>query len=477
MPAANGAAAGPVAAAPPAGKNAELGETLRLALPLVLTQLAWVAMLTTDTAMIGRLGPQSLAGATLSLMAFFLCYVVCFGITMATAALAAQSYGARQPRMIRRVVRQGLWVSAVLTLPCVIAFVFIGDMLVFLGQPAAALPFAEAYMSTLKWSLPFAVAFTVLRNFVSALNRPVVALYVMLAGVLLNALLDYALIFGHFGMPRLELVGAGVATTLVNALMFLSLLAIAVLKRPFARYGILQRFWRPDWYLFRRIFVIGGPIGGISVLEAGFFIGSVFLIGQFGVDALAANMIALQWPHIMFMVPMGLAQAATVRVGHAVGRRDAAAAYRAGWMTLRMGIAFMAVMSVVVLIVPEYFAALFIDAARADSAAVLALAVSYLFYAAFFQVGDGVQAISAGALRGLNDTATPMLIAAFSYWLVGLGSSFCFAFLLDWQGEGIWMGFVVGLTTAAVLLTWRFRQLEKAAYIPPLTPESVASDR
>jgi MATE family multidrug resistance protein len=446
--------------------RAELGAMLRLAAPIVLTQLAWVAIMTTDVALIGRLGANPLAGASLSLMLFFLGYLVCFGVIMATAALTAQAFGARQPRMLRRVVRQGLWVTVLLTVPMVAIFGYTGEILLALGQPADVVPYAEAYMSTLKWALPAAIAFAVLRNFVSALNRPAIALWVMLAGVPVNALLGYALIFGHFGLPRLELVGAGIAASAVNVAMFIGLLAIAVLRRPFARYTILVRFWRPDWQVFGQIFRIGLPIAGTMLLEGGFFIGAVFVAGQFGATVIAAHMIAMQLPHISFMVPMGLAQAATVRVGQAVGRGDAVGAYRAGWIAFGVTLAFMTLMTGVVLLIPHLFASVFMDHDRTDSAAVLALAATFLFYAAFFQMADGVQAVVAGALRGVNDTAVPMALAAVSYWVVGAGAGFGFAYGAGMEGAGLWLGFDCGLACAAVLLTWRLRRLSRLRHIP-----------
>ena len=444
----------------------EFSRTFRLAVPIVATQLAWIAMMTTDMAMIGRLGAEALAGASLSLMTFFLAWVFCFGVVMATAALGAQAFGARQPRVVRRVVRQGLWVAIALTAPMVALATFTPDVLALLGQPAETLPHAEAYMATLKWSLPPSIAFAVVRNFVSALGRPVPALWVMLAGVPLNAALDYGLIFGNLGLPRLELIGAGIATTVVNTLMFGALLAIATRRAPFARYAILGRFWRADWVQFRAIFRIGLPIAGTTLLEAGFFIGSVFIIGSFGSVAIAATTIAMQLPHITFMVPMGLAQAATVRVGHAVGRRDARGAYRAGWAALAIALGFMSVMTLVVLVLPAAFASIFLDDARPDSEPVLALAVSYLFFAAFFQAGDGIQAVAAGALRGFNDTAVPMLIAGVCYWGIGLGGGIALAFGAGMEGDGLWAGFVLGLTSAAIVLTHRFRRLGARGYMP-----------
>ncbi len=447
----------------------ELAATTRLAAPIVLTQLAWIAMMTTDMAMIGHLGAEALAGATLSLMVFFLAYIACFGVVMATASLAAQAYGARQPRQVRRVIRQGWWVTIALTVPCLAIFSFTVELLTLTGQPPETLPNADAYMNALMWSLPPAIAFAVLRNFVSALGRPAPALWVMMAGIPVNAALDYGLIYGNFGLPRLELTGAGIATSTVNSAIFLALLAIVLFRRPFSRYAILGRFWRPDWPQFRRIFRIGLPIAGTSLMEAGFFIGAVFVIGHFGAEVIAAHMIAMQLPHITFMVPMGLAQAATVRVGHAVGRRDIAGAYRAGGMALALTLGFTILMTLVVLSIPELFVSLFLDDAQADNATVRNLAISFLFFAALFQTADGLQAVLSGALRGLNDTVVPMAIAAISYWGIGLATGLGFAFGTEMQGSGLWLGFIVGLCSAALLLSWRFRSFSRRGFLPAVT--------
>ncbi len=446
--------------------KAEAVATLRLALPIVLTQLGWVAMLTTDAIMIGRLGATPLAGATFVLMIFFAVYVFAIGLAMATAGLAAQAYGARRPRQVRRIIRQGLWVMILVSIPGIGVMAFTEEMLVLLRQPPEAIEYASRYMQTLMWSLPPAVAFVVLRNFVAALNRPSVALWVILAAVPLNALLDYALIYGHFGLPRLELFGAGIATTIANTLMFAALLAIAMLARPFRRYAILGRFWRTDWEQFRQIFRIGLPIAGMMLLESGLFIFSAFMMGWIGATAVAAHMVAIQIPHITFMVPIGLSQAATVRVGHAVGRGDASAAYRAGWTALAMSLTFMLATSLAILLAAGSLAGLFLDGSRADSVEALALATTLLFYAAIFQAGDGIQAVAAGALRGLNDTAVPMMIAALCYWAIGFAASAVLGFWAGFGAQGIWMGFVLGLSTAAILLSWRLTHLTRRRYLP-----------
>jgi len=439
-----------------------------LALPIVLTQVGQVAMMTTDAAFIGHLGPVALAGASLGLVLFFAVFMFAMGLLMATAPLAAQAFGGHRPRLLRRVIRQGLWVTIVISAPSLVLLTWAEDILILLDQPAEAVRGGAVYMTTLKWSVPFAAGFIVLRNFVSAINRPGVALWVMLAGIPLNALLDYALIFGHLGMPRLELFGAGIATTVVNAAMFGALLLIAVRGRPFRRYAILGRFWRPDWEVFRQVFRIGLPIAGIMMLEGGFFIFSFFVIGWIGTLPLAAHMVALQIPHITFMVSLGLAQAATVRVGQAVGRRDPAGAYRAGWTAVAMGLAFMAATTVVILLIPGPLASVFLDAGRADSAAVHAIAVQLLLFAALFQAFDGTQAVAAGALRGLNDTTVPMGIGVVGYWGIGLTASLLLAFDAGMGAPGIWLGFVFGLAAAATLLVLRFRALMRRGYIPAM---------
>lgn len=446
---------------------------LKLASPIVLTQVCWVGMMTTDAAMIGRLGPVSLAGVSLAQVIYFTIFVVCFGFTLATAGLASQAFGARRPRQVRRVIRQGLWIAILLSVPSCLVLFLTADILTWLQQPADATAAAGVYATTLLWSMPFAIAFNVLRNFVSALNRPKVAMWVMTLALPINALLDYALIFGNFGLPRLELFGAGLATSIVNALMFVLLAAICVFRAPFRRYNIFGRFWVPDWQVFREIFRVGGPIAGLELLEAGFFITAALLMGLIGTLAIAAHQIAIQVPFVTFMIPMGLQQAATVRVGHAAGRRDARGAYRAGWVALAMTLVFMSAMSVLILLIPEHLVRVFLNPDTPNGPEVLALAVSFLLYAAIFQVADGIQAVAAGALRGLNDTAMPMWIALISFWAIGFASSISLAFWLGLEGAGLWIGFVIGLVIASVLLTWRFGWLGRRGYLPDMLPEDL----
>jgi len=436
----------------------EARETIRLAAPLVLMQLSQIAMMTIDVLMIGQLGKDALAGAALGGTLIFLWFVAGMGLVMAVAPLAAQAFGAGDETQVRRVTRQGLWVTALVTLPGLFALLAMENVLSWLNQPAVAIKGAGEYLSTIAWGLPFMVGFVVLRCFGASVNRPRPGLWIMLAGIPVNALLDYTLIFGNFGAPRLELAGAGAATTIVQTVMFLGLLVYSVRGEGLRDYTILARFWRPDWVIFRKIFVIGLPIAGIYMLEMGVFSFAVVMMGWIDAASIAAHQIAIQIASVTFMVPMGIGQAATVRVGQALGRSDPAGIRRAGFVALGLGIVFMTTMSLLIALFPGWLAGLYLDEAKPGSPEVLALAASLLYVAAAFQIVDGMQAIGAGALRGLNDTKVPMVAAGIGYWIIGFGTAWTLAFVVGWGAVGIWIGLALGLAATALFFVRRFNR-------------------
>jgi MATE family multidrug resistance protein len=283
---------------------------------------------------------------------------------------------------------------------------------------------------------------------------------VMFVAVGLNGFADYALIFGAFGLPALGLVGAGVATAISNSFLFVALLGFILIDRRFRRYHILGRFWRPDWSRFREIFRIGLPVGVTLIMETGLFAASGFLIGVISTAQLAAHQIALQCAAVSFMVPLGLAQAATVRVGRAVGRADPPGVLRAGTMALVIGCSFMLAMALVLWSAPRSIVGLFIDVADPANRAVVHAAVTFLAVAALFQIFDGGQVIGAGALRGLKDTRWPMAFAAVAYWPVGMAVAVGLGFGLGLGGLGVWLGLLAGLAVAAGLMIGRFYQIQ-----------------
>jgi MATE family multidrug resistance protein len=316
-----------ISAAMPANRlTLELTETLKLAVPIALTQLGQIAMMTTDIALIGRLGDSAVAAAALAHTVFFVSFTFGMGLVSAVAPLAAQAFGGRNPRLVRRALRVGLWAALVISLPMMLLPLFGERILLMLGQAPATAHLAQKYLLGLAWGITPSLWFLAIRGFMGAVNRPEPGLWITLAAIPANALLVYLLIHGAWGLPRLELFGAGLATTIVSFGMFLASLWFAASRRPFKKYRVLGRIWRIDWALMRQLIVIGAPISIAFLLEYGLFGAAGLLMGLISTTALAAHQIAA----ILFMVPLGIGMAATVRVGHAVGRGDAPAVRRAG---------------------------------------------------------------------------------------------------------------------------------------------------
>jgi MATE family multidrug resistance protein len=447
----------------------EAGAMAALAWPLALTFLCESAISAVDVAFIGRLGGDSLAGVSLAATAYFVFYLFAVGVVLASAPLAAQAMGARLPRQVRRVVRQGLWIAILLGVPSSFALMGVEPVLRALGQPHEAARLADDYLDFFGWSLPWGLGLVVLRNFAAVLGRPRLGLWIIAAGIPLNAVLDYGLIFGHLGMPRLELAGAGIASVIAQAAMFGAMLTVVLAVRPLSRYQILGRFWRPDWTVFLRIFRLGLPIAGIMMLEFGLFFVSSIMIGWMGSTALAAHQIAMTLATLTFRVPLGIAQAATVRVGHAAGRRDAGGVMRAGWTALAMGVAFMVLASCAMWVWPQALVAVFLDPSQPGNAEVAVLAAALVVVAAVFQVADGAQTIGAGVLRGLSDTTVPMALAAIGYIAIGIPAAYLLAFPGNLGAVGVWMGMAIALFGVAVCHVVRFAWLVRRRRLPRQT--------
>jgi MATE family multidrug resistance protein len=439
----------------------ELTETLKLAVPIALTQLGQIAMMTTDLALIGRLGDEAVAAAALAHTVFFVSFTFGMGLMSAVAPLAAQAFGARNRRSVRRALRVGLWAALLMSLPMMMLPLFGERILLRLGQAPATAHLAQEYLLGLAWGITPALWFLAIRSFMGAVNRPQPGLWITLVAIPANALLVYLLIHGQWGLPRLELFGAGLATTIIDFGMVLAALWFATRRRPFRKYHVLGRIWRIDWPLMRRLVVIGAPISLAFLLEYGLFAAAALLMGLIGTTALAAHQIALQIAAILFMVPFGISMAATVRVGHAVGRNDAPAVRRAGIVAALLGIVFMSVMTLAVIVGRFAIARFFFGEAVESAGAVIDLTATLLMVGATFFVADGIQTVAAGALRGLNDTTVPLLFAAISYWLVGFPAACGLAFSAGFGAIGVWIGISCGTAVYAVLLMLRFDLLTR----------------
>jgi MATE family multidrug resistance protein len=445
----------------------EIRATAALAWPLILTNVSQSLIQSTDVLLLGWAGSRVLAAATLGINLYYACFIFGIGLVYAASPMVARELGARRHsvRDVRRTIRQTMWSAAVLVLPIWALLWQTRPILLAMGQDPALAADAETFVHALMWGMLPALWYLVLRSFVAALEKPAWSLVVGIAAVALNAFLNYALIFGRFGFPELGLRGAGIGSTCANSFMFLAMALVVVLHPRFRRYRLFGRFWVADWQRFREVWRLGFPIAVTLALEITIFNAAVFLMGLIGPASLAAHAVALQIAAFSFMVPLGLSQAVTVRVGLAFGRRDREGIARAGWTAFTLGVSFMAVMAIVMLAIPHRLVELFLDPADPANAPVISLAVSFLFLAALFQVFDGAQSVGAGMLRGLHDTKVPMAFAAFSYWGVGLLTAVGLAFGLGWEGVGIWTGLAFGLAVVAGLMLLRWVRRERLGLI------------
>jgi len=435
----------------------DLRATLALAWPLILANLTQQAIQATDVLLMGRLGATQLAAATLALNLTFTFNLLMLGLVTSSSPMMATALGQRfnAVRDVRRTFRAGLWLLAFMLPPYWLVLWHVGDFMRAFGEPAELASQGQTFLRAYMWCTAPWLIFQLLRNFVSALERPRIILWLSLGGIALNALLSWSLIFGHFGMPSLGLVGGGLGSTLTWIVLCGALGAVVLIERRFRRFHLFGRFWRFDRERTGAMVRLGWPIGVTMALEMGVFALAAYFMGWIGAPAVAAHAVALQIAALTFMVPLGLGQAATVRVGLAVGRRDAPAITRAGWTAWVMGVGFMGTMALVMWSIPRSLITLFLkdDPANAET---IALAVSFLNVAAAFQLVDGAQVIGAGMLRGLHDTRWPLLFALVGYWVVGLGIGIWLAFGRDWRGVGIWVGLASGLAAVASLMLARW---------------------
>lgn len=448
---------------------AEARATLSLGWPIILTNLAQMAIMTTDIVMMGWLGPEALAAGVLGANLMYAVFMFGMGLGSAAAPIMAQAIG-RDPgdvADVRRTVGAGLWATGAFALVVWLVCWNGGALFHAMGQEPRLADLAGDYLRAMLWGAMPALWFIVLRSFVSALERPRPAAVVTVLAILLNAAADYVLMFGHLGFPAMGVVGAGVASSLTNLFMFAALLAACLADRGFRRYRLLSGLARPDAARLRELWTVGAPVGLSMSFETWVFNAGAFLMGAFGAVALAAHAIALQVAAITFMVPMGLSQAATVRVGLAEGRGDPGGVGRAGWCAIAIGLGFMACTAAAMLLAPGAIIGLFLDTADPANAEVLPLAALLLALAGVFQLVDGGQVLGAGALRGLKDTRVPMAIAAFGYWVLGLPVGAALAFWAGLGPAGIWIGFVTGLGSVAVMMLVRWALRARLGLVAP----------
>ncbi|MBS4048984.1 MAG: MATE family efflux transporter [Alphaproteobacteria bacterium] len=433
----------------------EARATLTLALPIIGTQLAQMAIHTTDVWLLSHYTPEALAAGALGVAIFSFLWMMGLGLAMATPAIAAQARG-RDPNDIegvRRAVHDGLVATGIVGVICTGILLVMEPFLRLIGQPEELVTLAAQFMQAVSGMFIPAIWFMVLRGFVAVLERPRSALVLTILAVILNAAVNAALIFGFWIVPEMGVVGAGLGSSLVNLIVLLLFFWYIARDPQFSSYHLSRGWWRTTPQRLIAFLRIGAPISLALGAEIGLFSAGALLMGRLGTVEVAGHQVALQWAALAFMIPMGLGQAATVRVGLATGAGDIAGAARAGWIAILMGMTFMACTALSF----HFFGGQLISVFLKDSAApVYAMALSYLGMAALFQLVDGAQGVANGALRGLKDTAIPMVMTLVGYWLIGFPVAIWFGFFTPLRGVGVWAGLVVGLAVVAVMLLWRF---------------------
>lgn len=439
----------------------EARELARLAGPIVITQLAQMGVGTIDVLLLGAYSKDALAASALGLSLYYAMWVLAMGPAIAVSPMIAHILGAQHSDTsgIRKSVRMAFWVI-LLMMPFQIAFLwYAGDMLAAIGQPEKLAADAGLFVRALAVGFVFTALFNVLRGYATSLSRPNAPLIVMGLMILFNAGLAYALIFGHFGFPRMGLLGAGIASAASFAFSFFAMLAIIFLTPDLARYRIFHRFMDFDWAVCKEVLRLGMPISLTIIFEAMFFNAGTMIMGYFGTDSVAAHQVALNVVALCFMVPLGVATAATVRIGLAAGAEDRPRVRRAGVAAMAMSLAFMSLMGIVLFVFAPRIIGFYVDPHNPDNAGVIANAVLFLRIGAAFQIFDTMQVVASLSLRGLKDANGPMWIAGGSYWLIGFPLALLLAFHFQLQGMGVWIAFVISLAIAGFAMCWRFVRL------------------
>ncbi|WP_293440964.1 MATE family efflux transporter [Planktotalea sp.] len=439
----------------PYGQHAKA--IMSLGLPLIGGHLAQFSIGLTDTVMMGWYSVEGLAAVTLASTFFFVLFIFGSGFAQAVMPLVASQYAEKDDLQMRRTTRMGLWMSFVFAIAVMPMFYFSGGILRVLGQEPELVADAQAYLRIAGWGVIPALGVMVLKSYLAALERTQVVLWVTLIAMVVNGFANYALIFGNWGAPELGLRGSAIASLGVQ---ILSLLVIAgYVLRALPQPQIFARLWKPDWEAFFLVGRLGVPIGFTILAEVGLFATSTLMMGWLGTIQLAAHGVALQLASLTFMIHLGLSNAATVRAGNALGRKDPDHLMRGAKLVIVMSI-LVALLTIVVFVsIPEPLISVFLDKDEPDRAEIMKIGALLLLMAGIFQLVDAAQVMALGLLRGLRDTKVPMSFAVFSYWVIGVPCSYLLGFVFQFEGAGVWGGLVVGLAVAAILMTERFFRL------------------
>ncbi len=442
---------------PPPPTRRQFKSILRISGPLIINNLAVAGMNFADTVMSGRLGADALAAVAVGANTWLLAFSACLGLLMAISPIIARHYGAGETHKIGRYSRHGMYIGFGLgVVILLLGRPFAESFLAFVGIDPAFRHLTVEYVRVLLFGAPGILVFIALRFTVEGVGYTRPIMFTSMFSLFSNVILNYALMFGHFGAPALGVVGCAWASAITMWLVAIALGLYVTLSPRLKQLEVFTRIGQFRPRLFREIFSLGLPISVTITAEVGLFAVVSILVGTRGVDITAAHQIALSYASTMFMVPLAVASATTVQVGHMLGSGKAAEARLAGFTGIVMSAAFMAVSALVLLALRDQIIMLY-----TDDPVVTGIALSLLLVAAIFQVADGVQISAAAALRAYKDTRWPMAINLFAFWCVALPLAYLAAIRYQLPANQIWVAFIAGLVIAAVLLTWRFNRLSR----------------
>lgn len=430
---------------------ADVRTIARLGGPLLVNNLSLSGMSFADTVMAGQIGAADLAGLAIGVAYFHLHMFVALGLLIAVSPAVAHAYGADDAPALTRYVRQSLWLALVFAVILVVGLRQVDWVLPALGIAPEILPVAIGYDHAMSWGMPAFTLFFALRFASEGMGNTKPIMYIAFMGLLLNVLGNWIFMYGKLGMPALGAVGCGVATSLTQWIMFFALLFYTRHHAAYRHFAFFAHIERPHGAVLGELLRLGLPIAGGILAEGGLFVAAALIMGVLGAITAGAHQIALNFAAFMFMVPLSISSATTIHVGHTIGRGDIAGARLAGLTGIGMCLCVMVLSACGILIWNEQIAALY-----TKDAVVRDLAATLLLMAAIFQVSDGVQVGAAGALRGFKDTAVPMVMCVFSYWVVGFPLAYFLGIERMLGPRYVWVGLIAGLTVCSVLLMARY---------------------
>jgi MATE family multidrug resistance protein len=430
-------------------------KTLNLAFPIILGEVAQMMLGIIDTAMVGAVGYKQLAAAALVMSVINIPYVFGIGITISVSQMVSMAHGRRDGRLVSHYLFNGFWLCAISALIIALAIELSKNILFHLGQDAEVARLSLPYLQIMGWSVIPMLLFLALKQFTDGLEFTKTAMILSLAALPLNAFINWLLIYGNWGFPRLELVGAGCGTLITRIFIFIVLALIILKHKIFRRYiAVRSKVWKLKWPTIKELLDIGIPSSFQITMEAGAFAISGILIGTIGAVEQAAHQIALSLASLTFMVSMGLSQAGSIRASNAFGRNDRKAIRLIGKSTLIMALIYGTFCALIFILFRRQLPYIFNDDRK-----VVLMAAYLLLFAALFQISDSTQSISAGLLRGIKDVKIPTVFIAIAYWAIGIPVGCLLAFYFKLGAAGIWTGFIAGLTFSAAFLSLRFRRM------------------